>query len=104
MTADPLYLIDGSGALARFRVSAHEANDGFMVFLHDGASTRCFSPEDALALSRALLAVGSGKFEVAETELAIQLREEDRTRRLAIQSQNRSTSDAAMPRPTLENL
>lgn len=100
MTTEPLYLITGSEALARFRVAGHSGVEGPLVSLYTGGSTITLSAEDALALSRALLAVASGKFEVAETDLAIALRAEDTARRRAIQAQNRATADS-VARPSL---
>ena len=89
---EPLYLIEASEALVRFRITRFRGTEGIMVSLHDGRATSSFSAGDARALGRALIAVADYGFEVAETPTAIRLREEDALRR------------AAAPRPIIPSL
>ncbi len=98
--AEPLYLIEASDSLARFRISRHRATEGIMVSLHDGRATLSFSASDAKALGRALIAVAEYGFEIAETLTAIRLREEAIARRAAISSTHREPTRP----PSLDDL
>ena len=80
-------IILGSQAIARFRIAA--SSDHALIFLHDGRATLSFSPDDAKALGKALIAVASGTHDIAETQLSIDLREEDSARRRRAQQEAR---------------
>ncbi len=98
MIDSPPYLMEGE-RISRFRVVRFVSDMSNLVFLHDGHGTISLTPEDAIALGRGLIAVGSGLTELATTEEALLLEAARRAQRAAI-----ANSPSPHPRPTLENL